>query len=231
MSGTITDASFDHRDVGTAAQEWSETGLIDNASTLDLAGLRRLIVVAAHPDDESLGAGGLIATAAGRGVPVTVIVATTGEASHPQSPTLLPAQLAPIRRAEVLAAVHRLAPQAVVVQLDLGDGRLAAAVDPLAGEIRSVIDGVVDGGMGVEGDVGAPETGSGWRRRGDTTGMPIMPPPRRPPSGSPPRPAAGCWSSRSGRGTGAGRRTSRSPTIHCWRSSCPKMSPGQRIWP
>ncbi len=129
MSGTITDASFDHRDVGTAAQEWSATGLIDNASTLDLAGLRRLIVVAAHPDDESLGAGGLIATAAGRGVPVTVIVATTGEASHPQSPTLLPAQLAPIRRAEVLAAVHRLAPQAVVVQLDLGDGRLAASVD------------------------------------------------------------------------------------------------------
>jgi len=153
MSGTITDASFDHRDVGTAAQEWSETGLIDNASTLDLAGLRRLIVVAAHPDDESLGAGGLIATAAGRGVPVTVIVATTGEASHPQSPTLLPAQLAPIRRAEVLAAVHRLAPQAVVVQLDLGDGRLAASGTELAAEIRSVVDGVVDTRTGVDGDV------------------------------------------------------------------------------
>ena len=107
MSGAITDTSFDHRHVGTGAQEWSATGLIDNASVLDLVGLRRLIVVAAHPDDESLGAGGLIATAARRGVPVTVVVATTGEASHPQSPTLRPAQLAPIRRAEVLAAVHR----------------------------------------------------------------------------------------------------------------------------
>ena len=157
--GTITDTSFDHRHVGTGAQEWSATGLIDNASVLDLVGLRRLIVVAAHPDDESLGAGGLIATAARRGVPVTVVVATTGEASHPQSPTLRPAQLAPIRRAEVLAAVHRLAPQAMVVQLDLGDSRLGASVDALAGEIRSVIDGVVDHAVAADGAASAPAGG------------------------------------------------------------------------
>jgi len=159
MSGAITDTSFDHRHVGTGAQEWSATGLIDNASVLDLVGLRRLIVVAAHPDDESLGAGGLIATAARRGVPVTVVVATTGEASHPQSPTLRPAQLAPIRRAEVLAAVHRLAPQAMVVQLDLGDSRLGASVDALAGEIRSVIDGVVDHAVAADGAASAPAGG------------------------------------------------------------------------
>ena len=140
-TATLPGRSFDHRDAGTSAARWSSAGLIDAAPALDLAGLRRLIVVAAHPDDESLGAGGLIATAADRGVPVTVVVATTGEASHPDSPTMRPSVLAPIRRSEVRAAVSRLAPDADVLQLDLGDGRLAESVDDLARAIRSLLAG------------------------------------------------------------------------------------------
>ena len=131
---------FDHRDAGTPVAAWAASGLIDQASTLDIAGLRHLIVVAAHPDDESLGAGGLIAHAAAAGVAVTVVVASAGEASHPQSPTIRPAALAAIRRAEVTAAVAVLAPGAVVRQLDLGDGWLAGSVDELAGEIRALVD-------------------------------------------------------------------------------------------
>ncbi|MEP6561765.1 MAG: PIG-L family deacetylase, partial [Nakamurella sp.] len=67
---------------------------------LELTGLRRLVVISAHPDDETLGAGALIATAARLGVPITVIVATAGEGSHPDSPTHRPDQLAVIRRRE-----------------------------------------------------------------------------------------------------------------------------------
>ena len=48
---------------------------------------RRLIVLAAHPDDESLGAAGLIAASARLGARITVVVATDGEASHPRSST------------------------------------------------------------------------------------------------------------------------------------------------
>ena len=42
----------------------------------------RTIVVAPHPDDEVLGAGGLIADRRRRHVPVTVVAVTDGEAAY-----------------------------------------------------------------------------------------------------------------------------------------------------
>ena len=44
----------------------------------------RLVVVAAHPDDESLGAGGLIAAARAAGLAVYVVLLTAGEGSPPR---------------------------------------------------------------------------------------------------------------------------------------------------
>ena len=186
--------SFDHRDAGTSVAQWAASGLIEQAPSLDLTGLRHLIVIAAHPDDESLGAGGLIAHAAAAAVAVTVVVATAGEASHPKSPSTRPAALAEIRRAEVKAAVAALAPAAVVRQLDLGDGRLKVSVAELTGEIRSLVDD-----FGVETDSGA---GTWVVAPGFMIGIRITRPPRRRPDGSPTRRAAGCWSIRCGPGTG-----------------------------
>jgi LmbE family N-acetylglucosaminyl deacetylase len=40
----------------------------------------RLLIVAPHPDDEALGCGGLIATAAAQGIPVRVVYLTSGDA-------------------------------------------------------------------------------------------------------------------------------------------------------
>jgi LmbE family N-acetylglucosaminyl deacetylase/SAM-dependent methyltransferase len=117
--------SFTHDAAGTGEGVWQQGGWRARAETLTLTGCARLIVLAAHPDDETLGAGGLIAAAAARGLPITVIIATNGEASHPNSPTHTPADLAAIRRVEVLAAVHALAPDARVRLLDLPDGDLA----------------------------------------------------------------------------------------------------------
>jgi LmbE family N-acetylglucosaminyl deacetylase len=116
--------SFSHDQAGTSERFWHQDGWPDLARPLAFSGCSRLIVVAAHPDDETLGAGGLISAAAGRGIPVTVLVATNGEASHPHSPTHTPADLAAIRRVEVLAAVRALAPEAQVRLLDLPDGDL-----------------------------------------------------------------------------------------------------------
>jgi LmbE family N-acetylglucosaminyl deacetylase len=46
---------------------------------------RRTVVIAPHPDDETLGAGGLIAIQRFRGVPVLVVAVTDGEAAYPNS--------------------------------------------------------------------------------------------------------------------------------------------------
>ncbi|WP_241986665.1 bifunctional PIG-L family deacetylase/class I SAM-dependent methyltransferase [Cryobacterium fucosi] len=140
--------SFSHTDAGTAESVWAaahrgRVGAGERASArsvspgsapllpdpsvraLRVDDLRRLVVVAAHPDDETLGAGGLIARAGQAGVPVTVVVLTNGEASHPGSSTHDPARLAAVRRVEVAAAVAVLAPAALVRLLDLPDGSLA----------------------------------------------------------------------------------------------------------
>ena len=92
--------SFDHREPGTDPAAW--TGFLDglDAPAIDLAGTGSVVVVAPHPDDETLGAGGLIAAAAAVGVPVHVLLLTRGERSHPDSPTTTPEALA--------AAVARL---------------------------------------------------------------------------------------------------------------------------
>lgn len=130
----------------TPETEW-RIALSETApAPLDLpGGYERLVVVAAHPDDETLGAGGLIHTASALGLRVDVVVASAGEASHPDSPTHTPQQLAGIRRAEAVAAVAALAPPAGVVQLDHPDGRIADRERDLVAELVRLIgtDGAV----------------------------------------------------------------------------------------
>lgn len=107
---------------------------------LDTGPLRRLVVAAAHPDDETLMAGGLIAHAAARDIPVVVVLASSGEASHPRSPTWTPEALAAAREAEVAAAVERLAPDARVMLLRLPDGALADHEGALVAALTAELD-------------------------------------------------------------------------------------------
>ncbi|MBD3785142.1 MAG: PIG-L family deacetylase, partial [Micrococcales bacterium] len=91
-----------------------------------------LLVLAAHPDDESLGVGGLVALAGRHGLPVRVVVATDGEASHPEATAWTPELLGRVRRSEVEAAVERLVAGAVVEHLGMPDGGLDALEEVLA---------------------------------------------------------------------------------------------------
>jgi len=138
-------ATFDHRDAGTSEQLWATSPEVKGARPLDLSDVRRLVVTAAHPDDESLGAGGLLARAVGLGIEVIVLVASAGEASHPASPTHHPQELARVRRREVRAAIGRLAPAGRLDILDLPDGRLSTAVDVMA---REILDRIGDRSLG-----------------------------------------------------------------------------------
>jgi len=74
-------------------------------SFADLATLQSCLVLAPHPDDESLGCGGLIALLRGKGVNVTVILTTDGSQSHPNSKSFPPEKVALIRKEEVLKAL------------------------------------------------------------------------------------------------------------------------------
>ena len=115
--------AFDHREDGTAESVWREAEPWASAPAVDLD-IDLLVVLAAHPDDESLGAGGLIATAAERGIPIAVVIATDGDGSHPDSPTWTPRLLARERRVELSRALDELAPGSALSFLGLADGGL-----------------------------------------------------------------------------------------------------------
>jgi LmbE family N-acetylglucosaminyl deacetylase len=75
-------------------------------TALDLDGIRSpVLVVAPHPDDESIGCGGLIASLRARGVQVHIVIVTDGAGSHPNSPSYPPARLASLREAEARDAL------------------------------------------------------------------------------------------------------------------------------
>ena len=127
---------------------------------------RRLMAVLAHPDDESLGAGGTLAKYASEGVEVFLLTATRGDAGRyrghrpgaPEHPG--PLALANIREAELRAAASVLGVREVFL-LDYRDQHLDAAnpgeaVAGIVGYVRRVRPDVVVT-FGPEGAYGHPD--------------------------------------------------------------------------
>lgn len=135
----MTEPGFTHDSPGTPAAAWRADARWASMPPAELPqGVDHLLVVAAHPDDETLGAGALVRHASDAGRSVDVVVATCGEASHPDSPTHTPERLAQVRAAEVHQAVTLLAPAARLHLTGLPDGtltthepELAEALEPL----------------------------------------------------------------------------------------------------
>jgi LmbE family N-acetylglucosaminyl deacetylase len=78
------------------------------AERMDAAALTRLapmMIVAPHQDDETLGCGGLIASATALGLRPRVAYLTDGAASHTGSPTWPAARIAATRRREAIEAL------------------------------------------------------------------------------------------------------------------------------
>lgn len=66
------------------------------------------VVVAPHPDDETLGCGGAIALLCQRHIPVQVLVMSDGTQSHPQSQAYPAERLKKVRESEALNALSLL---------------------------------------------------------------------------------------------------------------------------
>jgi LmbE family N-acetylglucosaminyl deacetylase len=107
---------------GTAAHSWSSWAPLDNLPELDISTWGDVVVVAAHPDDEVLGAGGTLAMLAAGGARLRLIALTDGEASHPE---MAPALIARARIAESASALEALGAAWIdVVRLGLPDADL-----------------------------------------------------------------------------------------------------------
>ena len=116
------------------------------SAVLRLARHRRLVVIAPHPDDETLGCGSLITRAVRRGIGVAVIALTDGDASHPGSQRWPPAALGRLRAAEMRRALARLGAGGVPVRrLGWHDGNVGrdADVRQLRAQLVALRAGVV----------------------------------------------------------------------------------------
>src|SRR5262245_23886574 len=132
-----------------------------------MSGPRRVLVVVAHPDDETFGCGSVIALAHEQGAEVTVCCATRGEAGEAPSWLDDPGSIGAVREGELRAAGAILGVDRFVL-LGFGDsgmtgtpapGTLAALTDQIAEAVRKVILDV-DPGVVVTLD---PEHGDGHR--------------------------------------------------------------------
>lgn len=114
---------------GTPEPEWAAWAVLSALEALDLSPCRRAVVVAAHPDDETLGLGGAIPHLLASGASVVVVATSDGEASHPKSTAVTPDLLRSWRQAEAAAALACLADDlpghASTIRLGLPDGALA----------------------------------------------------------------------------------------------------------
>lgn len=116
--------TFDGTGPGTPAAVWQADSRLSAAPVLALNSVTAVVIIAPHPDDESLGTGGLIAECAERGIPVRVIMVTDGGASHPSADASERSALVERRRQEAISAAGVLDRRISVEFLGIPDGQI-----------------------------------------------------------------------------------------------------------
>jgi LmbE family N-acetylglucosaminyl deacetylase len=98
------------------------------------------LVVAPHPDDETLGAGALIATLRAKGIPVTVVAVTDGENAYETAPAER-AELGEVREAEQREALEKLGvAEDNIYRLRMTDSALMQQEQQLTTELMKLAD-------------------------------------------------------------------------------------------
>lgn len=126
---------------GTPTLQWRAA---ESLPALDLAECEGLVVVAPHPDDETLGLGAMAAQLAASGTDVRVVSVSDGGAAYPVASRLERTRLEDTRCRELLRAttILGLPPP---ISLHLPDGQLADHEDRLADLLVELLDGSAPG--------------------------------------------------------------------------------------
>jgi LmbE family N-acetylglucosaminyl deacetylase len=136
--------------VGVSPRDLKETALLPVRAGCRRAWMRRgrdvtramaraaAIVVAPHPDDETLGCAVSIMRKREAGTPVTVVIVSDGAASEPAP--LPPAEMVALRKEETRRAITRLGLRPSDVRfLDVPDTKVGAHVDEVADRLVELI--------------------------------------------------------------------------------------------
>ncbi|MFC4948166.1 PIG-L family deacetylase [Pseudonocardia sp. GCM10023141] len=124
----------------TAPERWREALRDRNLPMFDATAHRRVVLIAAHPDDETLGAAGTLAALRAAGAEIVIVVATDGEAAYPGLGPDARQELARVRRAELDAALRAQGLGGVAVhRLGLPDSRLTEHSERLRELLRPLL--------------------------------------------------------------------------------------------
>ena len=121
---------------GTSVADWRDW--VRAMPTLDLSDCPALVVVAPHPDDETLGFGATASLLQSRGVDVTVVAVTDGGGSVPGLSPVERQWLERERRDELRAATTIMGLREPVA-LGLPDGDVADREDELTGLLADIV--------------------------------------------------------------------------------------------
>lgn len=108
-------------ELGTPEAAWLACPRLLRCAPMQWGAPGRVVMLAPHPDDEVLPAGGLLQLLAAAGFEVHVVAITDGESSHPRA-RITPSDLAARRAAERDRALGLLCVQARVTRLGCADG-------------------------------------------------------------------------------------------------------------
>lgn len=115
---------------GTSALEWSRTPGLHALPCWSFEMPARVVVVSPHPDDETLGVGGMISMLVRGGCDVEVIALSDGEAAFPEADAHERVELARVRQREQEHALAQLGlSEGACTRLRIADGKLSEAGD------------------------------------------------------------------------------------------------------
>jgi len=106
--------------------------------------MTKLLVIAPHPDDETIGAGGLIAMHRARSMPVSVVFLTSGEASNRRCCEIDPAIVATRRQNQAQEAMARLGvSQDALYWMELTDSNIPDRKNPAFNQVVEALAWII----------------------------------------------------------------------------------------